>query len=66
MNLGPLLYQFVIGGIIFALGLVIPWRAGDYSWARREDRRTILFMLAGVVLYLVLQTLWQLSATGAI
>jgi len=66
MNLGPLVYQFVVGGIIFALGLIILWRAGDYSWARREDRLTIIYMLAGVALYFTIQALWHFWAAGTV
>lgn len=62
MELTSLLYQFIVGGIIFAVGVAVPWRAGDYSWNKREDRRLLLFMLAGCVFYLILQTVWHLQA----
>jgi len=66
MSLGPLIYQFLVGGAIFALGLIIPWRSGDYSWEKREDRLTVIYMLLGFLLYLVLQLVWHLSALGKI
>jgi len=66
MNIGSLVYQFLVGGIIFAFGFIIPWRAGDYSWRKREDRLTVIYMLLCFFLYLVLQTLWHLSALGTI
>ncbi len=64
MEWSSLIYQFAVGGVIFAVGLLVPLRAGDYSLRRRSDRRTILFMLAGVLFYLAGQTLWHLAAIG--
>ena len=62
----PLIYQFLIGGIIFFIGIVIPWRQRDYSWNKREDRLTLVYMILGLFLYLTLQTLWTLYAIGKI
>lgn len=62
----PLIYQFLIGGIIFFIGIVIPWRQRDYSWNKREDRLTLVYMILGFFLYLTLQTLWTLYAIGKI
>ena len=62
----PLLYQFLIGGIIFFIGIVIPWRQRDYSWKKREDRLTLVYMILGFFLYFILQTLWTLYAIGKI
>ena len=64
MAITELLYQFLVGGAIFAFGLIIPWRAGDYSWGRREDRLTLILMLSCFFLYLVLQVMWYLYAVG--
>lgn len=66
MNLGSFLYQFLVGGAIFLIGIVLPWRAGDYSWERREDRRTISLILLGCLLYLVFQGLWLLYGSGTV
>jgi hypothetical protein len=64
--LTALLYQFLVGGAIFTLGIIIPWRSGDYSWSRREDRRTVGYMLAGFIIYLVGQVLWYCFGSGVI
>jgi len=66
MNITSLLYQFLVGGVIFFVGFLIPWRVGDYSWGRREDRLTAIFMISGFFLYFILQFLWHLSALGTI
>jgi len=59
-----LIYQFLIGGVIFAIGVIVPFRAGDYSLRRPEDRRTAGFMVAGAIAYLVGQSLWHVLAVG--
>lgn len=64
MSILSLVYQFFVGGAIFAAGVVLSWRSGDYSWKKREDRLTLLFMMAGFLFYCVFQTLWYFSATG--
>ena len=60
----PLIYQFTVGGIIFAIGLLIPWRKGDYIWRRREDRLTLVAMISAFILYFGLQSLWTLIVLG--
>ena len=63
MDVTPLLYQFIIGGSIFAVGLVIPWRSGDYSWSKPRDRRLLLSLLLTCLFYLLVQSTWHLFAT---
>ena len=64
MDLTSLLYQFVVGGVFFTVGIAIPWLAGDYSLKKSGDRRLLLSMLVACVFYLVLQTAWHLYAAG--
>jgi hypothetical protein len=64
MPILSLIYQFVIGGIIFFAGLIISWRSGDYSWTKREDRRTFVYLAGGFLLYLIFQTIWHFFALG--
>lgn len=64
MPLVSLIYQFVVGGLIFFLGIFLSWSTRDYSWRKREDRRLLLFMVGGFLLYLILQLLWHFSAEG--
>ena len=65
MEITSLLYQFIVGGVCFTIGLIIPWRAGDYSWKKRGDRRLLLSMLAICLLYVIVQSAWHLYAAGA-
>ncbi len=66
MNLLSLVYQFLIGGVIFAVGVFFSWCSRDYSWKKREDRLTLIFMISGFFLYCVFQTLWHFHAMGKI
>ncbi|MGD9344960.1 MAG: hypothetical protein PVH84_03805 [Candidatus Aminicenantes bacterium] len=66
MNTLSLIYQFLVGGVIFAAGVYFAWSSKDYSWKKREDRLTLLYMVAGFVLYCLFQTLWHFHALGKI
>ncbi len=65
MEVTSLLYEFVVGGFFFTLGIAVPWRAGDLSWKKRSDRRLLFSMLAAFLVYLILQSGWHLYAAGA-
>lgn len=58
------IYQYLVGGAIFAAGFVLAWRSGDYSWKNREDRITSLFLCAIFLFYFAGHLLWQLAASG--
>lgn len=62
----PFIYQFLVGGIIFAIGIFLAWRSGDLSWKRREDRVTTILLVVMVLAYFVGQLLWQLYGLGLI
>jgi len=62
MSILPLVYQFVVGGVIFFIGFFLSWRSGDYSWKRRNDRFVSIYMIAGIFLYLVFQIAWHFLA----
>ena len=64
MSATSLLYQFLVGGLFFTVGIAVPWLAGDYTWKRRADRRLLLSMLTAAMVYLVLQSAWYLYAAG--
>jgi len=64
MNILPLVYQFVIGGILFFLGFVLSWKSGDYSKKRKSDRLVSFFMILGFFLYLIVQVIWHILASA--
>jgi hypothetical protein len=65
MNATSLLYQFLVGGLFFTVGIAVPWFSGDYTVKKRADRRLLFSMLAAAMLYLVLQSAWHLYAAGS-
>ena len=64
MPLFSLVYQFVIGGAIFFLGIFLSWRTKDYSLKKRDDRRILFFMIGGFFLYFIFQLLWHFAGVG--
>lgn len=66
MPIVSLIYQFVVGGVIFLMGIFLSWRTEDYSWHMKEDRKILFFMVGGFLFYLIFQLLWHFSAKGTI
>ena len=65
MSATSLLYQFLVGGLFFTVGIAVPWFSGDYTVKKRADRRLLFSMLAAAMFYLVLQSAWHLYAAGS-
>ena len=63
--MAALLYQFLVGGLFFTVGIAVPWFSGDYTVKKRADRRLLFAMLAAAMVYLVLQSAWHLYAAGS-
>lgn len=61
-----LAYQFIVGGVIFFLGIFLSWRSKDYSFKKKDDRKIFLFMIGGFVFYFIFQLFWHLAGMGAI
>ncbi|UCE41637.1 MAG: hypothetical protein JSV17_01200 [Candidatus Aminicenantes bacterium] len=66
MPLLSLVYQFVIGGAIFFLGIFLSWRTKDYSLGKKHDRRVLFFMIGGFAFYFLSQLLWHFAGAGKI
>ena len=49
------LYQYLVGGVVFALGIYCGVRTGAFSWQDEQGRRRLLLMLLGMLLFIVLQ-----------
>jgi len=61
-NWDSFIYQFVVGGIIFTIGIVFPIVRGDVKWSRSGDRKTLITILAGVTAFLIFFLAWQIYA----
>jgi hypothetical protein len=66
MPLLSFVYQFVIGGAIFFLGIFLSWRAKDYSFKKKDDRKTLFFMVGAFGFYFIFQLLWHLAGAEKI
>ena len=58
------LYQYIVGGMVFALGLAIAWRTGQIGWSPGRPRRRLIVLLGGFLFFVVLQgwlLLWSLG-----
>jgi len=63
-NLDSLLYQFLVGGLIFFVGIFAALRSQDYSWKNKNDRILLISMILGFCIYLLSQTIWYLYGLG--
>jgi hypothetical protein len=51
------LYQYAVGGLVFAAGIVIAWRTGQIGPAPGAPRRRLVVLLAGLAFFALLQGL---------
>jgi hypothetical protein len=56
------LYQYGVGGLVFALGLFLIVRSGSCDLTRRNERIWFIFLLVGYLWYAGLHLLWTLAA----
>lgn len=66
MNWDSFVYEFVVGGLILLIGIILPWRSGDYSWKNRDQRNTTIMIIVLALVYFTGQLLWQLYGLGYI
>lgn len=61
-NWDSFLYQIIVGGVIFAAGIILPFLSGDINLKRKDDRETITWIFAAVGLFLIFLLAWQIYA----
>lgn len=61
-NWDSFLYQFIVGGFLFSLGIILPIASGDVRWSRLEDRYTVVAIVLAMLSILTLFTAWQFYA----
>jgi hypothetical protein len=49
------LYQYAVGGLVFAVGIYCGLRTGMFSWRDPEARRRLFLMVLGLVCFAALQ-----------
>ncbi len=48
------LYQYAVGGLVFAAGVALAWRAGQLGWTAGRPRRRLLTLLGGLAFFAAL------------
>jgi hypothetical protein len=61
-NWNSFLYQLIVGGMIFAAGIVLPFKAGDVSLKSHDDKETLIWISVGTGLFLAFVLAWQIYA----
>lgn len=52
------LYQYAVGGLVFAVGIYCGLRTGVFSWSDPEGRRRLRLMALGLLFCAALQGLF--------
>lgn len=52
------LYQYAIGGLVFAVGIYCGFRTGMFSWRDPQGRRRLFLMVSGLLFFAALQGLF--------
>lgn len=55
-------YQYLVGGLVFAFGLLLVWRGGELG-LRGRGGRAFFGLVAGLALLALLQGIFQWLAT---
>ena len=58
----PYVYQYLVGGAVFGLGIVLAWRSGEVGLDTQRNRRRLGVLLAGFAFFAVVQGVLQWSA----
>jgi len=61
-NWDSFLYQFIVGGLFFLFGIVMPVVHKDVNLARRDDRWTIGIIFTALLVFILSIIAWQLYA----
>ncbi|MHC4512389.1 MAG: hypothetical protein ACYTGO_01505 [Planctomycetota bacterium] len=49
------LYQYLVGGLVFATGIYCGLRTGVFAWVDPAGRRRLMWMVLGLLFFVVLQ-----------
>ena len=60
----PYLYQYGLGAVIFAVGLLVTLRSGSFDVRRKVHRRWLIVLVLGFVWFLALHGCLTLAALG--
>ncbi len=49
------LYQYLVGGLVFAVGIAVAWRTGQIGLRPLARRRRLLVLLGGLLFFAAVQ-----------
>lgn len=59
----PFLYDYAVGGSLFAATIYLGIRVGAIDLGRSTDRNTLLLLVAGILLFATTHAIWIWLAT---
>ncbi|MHC4994356.1 MAG: hypothetical protein ACYTGQ_04805 [Planctomycetota bacterium] len=59
------LYQYGLGTLLFAFSLTLAIRSGALQLERPIDRRILVFLIAGLALFMITHAVWTAMAGDA-
>jgi hypothetical protein len=57
-------YLYGLLGIVFVAGMIYAWKQGDVGWGDTRQRRNMILMTGGLLLYAVVHGFFQFVAPG--
>lgn len=60
----PYIYQYVGGGLIFVLGLILTIKAGSFDLSHPRHKKWLIVLVLGFVWYMVMHGAMTLAALG--
>lgn len=55
-------YQYAVGGVIFLVGMLYAWRAGEVRLDSQLGRRNLLFLVGGLAFFFGLHLFLMLAS----
>ena len=55
----PYIYQYVVGGAVFKIGLDLAWKAGEVGLDSPRKRRRLAVFIGGFLFFAVVQGILQ-------
>ncbi len=61
----PYVYDYSVGGLIFAATLILGLKVGAIDMRRESDRRTLIMVVAGFFLFAATHAVWIILASAS-
>ncbi|MBU0528374.1 hypothetical protein KKF86_01275 [bacterium] len=58
----PYIYLYGVGGLLFAIGLIVTIKSGSLDLKRQHHKNWLLILIFGFIWFMVMHALWNLAA----